>query len=123
MANEGSIRAVLKMTKGDIVRSFDSGSLKYDISESAAVGLVTLILTDSYASLSKGSITTARYLYILNVHASASALISMDGGSTQTITVPAGLPALIPLASGLTFTNIQAKVATGAGSIDYAVLP
>jgi len=124
MANEGSVRATLSMTKGLIKRSYDSGSVKFDISEDAAEGLNTLALTDSYAALSKGSISAPHWLFIVNTHATKDALLTFDNGSTAPVIIPAnGYPALIPIDPAITFTNVKAKVASDTGSIDYAVLP
>jgi len=80
-----------------------------------------LPLTTSYAAIGKGSIGSMGLMFINNVNTTGTIQVSVDGGSTSLLTIPAGGTALLPMTAAYTVTNIQIKITASTGFAHYKI--
>lgn len=121
MSNEIRISVAWSVTKGNVYRT-TSIDKNFDQTGTLVHGPLSMALTDTYASISKGSVGTAKWLYVRNLHATKAASVSMDAGSTTHFTLATNEPMLVPLASTVTITDIKIKSATTGGEVEYAII-
>ena len=74
-----------------------------------------LALTTSYAACSKGSVGTLGTMFITNVNTTGTIQVSVDGGSTSLLTIPAGATNVLSLTGAYTIANIQIKITASTG--------
>jgi hypothetical protein len=80
-----------------------------------------LPLTTSYAAIQKGSVGSLGLIFINNVNATGTIQVSVDGGTTSLLTIPAGATALLPMTAAYTVTDIQIKITASTGFAHYKI--
>lgn len=120
MANEITISINANLANGSIKDSQNLGNV--NITQAGKTVYQDVIaLTTSYAACGKGSIGSLGLMFINNVNAAGTIQVSVDGGSTSLLTIPAGASALLPLTAGYTIANIQIKITASTGFAHYKI--
>lgn len=81
-------------------------------------GPVKYTLTAAYASAGKGNITSLGWCIIENLDAAGgeAVVVSLDGGSTDHLSIDIGEWMMLKLVAAFTITNLQVKAETSAGT-------
>ena len=120
MANEITLSVSANLANGSIKDSQNLGNVSIT-QAGKTVYQDVLALTTSYAACGKGSVGNLGLMFITNVNASGTIQVSVDGGSTSLLTIPAGATAVLPLTAAYTIANIQIKITASTGYAHYKV--
>ena len=120
MANEITLSVFGNLINGSIKDSQNLGNVSVT-QAGKTVFQDVLALTTSYAAIQKGSVGSLGMLFISNVNATGTIQVSVDGGSTSLLTIPAGATALLPMTAAYTVTNIQIKITASTGFAHYKI--
>ena len=120
MANEITLSTYGVLENGSIKDIQNLGNVKVT-QAGKTIFQDVLALTTSYAAIQKGSVGSLGMLFISNVNATGTIQVSVDGGSTSLLTIPAGATALLPMTAAFTVTNIQIKITASTGFAHYKI--
>lgn len=120
MANEITLSVYGNLANGSIKDSQNLGNVSVTQSGKTVFQDV-LPLTTSYAAIQKGSVGSLGVLFVTNANASGTIQVSVDGGSTSLLTIPAGVTAVLPMTAAYTIGNIQIKITASTGFAHYRI--
>lgn len=121
MANEITIFVNAVLANGTFIK--DSQNLgNVNITQAGkTIFQDVLPLTTSFAAIQKGSVGNLGLIFINNVNATGTIQVSVDGGTTSLLTIPAGATALLPMTPGYTIGDIQIKITAATGFAHYKI--
>jgi len=114
MANEITCAVYAKLANGAIQDIQNLGNVNVT-QDGKTIFQDLLPLTTSYAAIQKGNVGSLGLLFITNVNATGTIQVSVDGGSTSLLTIPAGVTAVLPMTAAYTVTNIKIKITASTG--------
>ena len=120
MANEITIQVTAQIANGTIKDQHTLGNVQVT-QAGKTIYQDVLALTTSYAACGKGSVGNLGVMLITNVNATGTIQVSVDGGSTSLMTIPAGATALLYLTPGYTIANVQIKITASTGFAHYKI--
>jgi hypothetical protein len=120
MANEITIAAYAKLANGAIQDIQNLGNV--NVNQAGKTIFQDLLpLTTSYAAIQKGNVGSLGLLFITNVNATGTIQVTVDGGTTSLLTIPAGVTAVLPMTAAYTITDIQIKITASTGFAHYKI--
>jgi hypothetical protein len=120
MANEITLNVNAILSNGYVKDTQNLGNISVT-QAGKTVFQDVLALTTSYAAIQKGSIGNLGVVFITNINTSGTIQVSVDGGSTSLLTIPAGVTAMLPMTAGYTITNVQIKITASTGFAHYKI--